>query len=201
MPSFRHLLCAALVLLPLTHAASAAESPKSFFGVELGARFAIPSCDRGEDTMTGRLCHAPQLKRSTPWGGDEYHVFYPRSGSVPYPRGEMLVDVVDGLIEAVHINTWGIEAQGPAMDALKLKYGPPAKQRSEKIRALRSRTPSVFADWEMKDYSVKYDGTTTTIDWGRITLATHRHRQIVHRQHGDGHCVAVAQRYTGAVGA
>lgn len=169
----------ALLLLPLAHAAGAAESPKAFFGVELGTRFAIPACGRGEDTMTSRLCHAAQMTRKTPWGADEYHVFYPRVGSVPYPRGEMLVDVVDGHIEAMHINTWGIEAQGPAMDALKLKFGPPAKQHSEKIRAHRARLPSVFAEWEMKDFSVKYDGTTTTIDWGRITLMTHRYRKIV----------------------
>ncbi len=149
------------------------------FGVELEKKFAIPACNTGENAITKRNCHLPSATAKTPWGATEYHVFFPRSGTVPYPRGEMRVEVVDGVILAIHIDTWGIEAQGPAMDALKAKFGPPGKQRSEKIRALRSRTPSIFAEWEMTDFSVRYDGTTSTIDWGRISLMTPRYRQIV----------------------
>lgn len=178
MPRLRHVLPLLLTAL-LCGAAHAAESAKAMLGVELGTRFLFPACSSGEDTMTRRHCYAAAMTRKTPWGAEEYHLFYPRSGTIPYPRGEMIVDVIDGFIEAIHINTWGIEAQGPAMDALKLKFGPPAKQRSEKIRAHRSRLSSLFAEWEMQDFSVKYDGTTTTIDWGRITLMSHRYRQIV----------------------
>jgi len=178
MLRFRHVPLLLLTAL-LCGTAHAAESAKAMLGVELGTRFRFPTCNSGEDTMTRRHCYAAAMTRKTPWGAEEYHLFYPRSGSIPYPRGEMIVDVIDGHIEAIHINTWGIEAQGPAMDALKLKYGPPQKQRSEKIRAHRARLPSLFAEWEMKDFSVKYDGTTTTIDWGRITLMSHRYRQIV----------------------
>ncbi len=172
----RHVLL--LVITLHCFASHAAEPAKSMLGVELGTPFRIPACSAGEEVMIRRHCHAPSLTRKTPLGADEYHVFYPRSGSVPYPRGEMLVDVVDGIVMAIHINTWGIEAQGPAMDALKLKFGPPQKQSSKKIRALRSRTPSLFAEWEMPDFSVRYEGTTTTIDWGRITLMTHRYRTM-----------------------
>ena len=59
--------------------------------------------------------------------------------TVPWARGEMIVDVANGFIEAVHVNTWGIEAQGLALDTLTKKYGPPARSRSEKIKGLRSR--------------------------------------------------------------
>ncbi len=170
------LLC---LLAAAVSAASAAEPAKVLFGAELGARFAFPSCARGEDAMTRRHCHVEALAAKTPWRSTEYRVFYPRDATAPYARGELVLDVVDGVIEAIHVDTWGIQGQGSALEALTKKYGPPARSYTEKIKAHRSRFPSRFAEWEFADYTVRLDGTTTTIDWGRITLATRRHRELV----------------------
>lgn len=180
MKTFRHLLITALLLGPTFFAAvtHAADSAKTMFGVELGSRFTIPACARGEDTMAKRYCHAEALSAKTAWGSQEHHVFYPRAETVPWARGEMIVDVSNGVIEAIHINTWGIEAQTLALDAMTLKYGPPARSRSEKIKGLRSRWPTKYAEWDLRDFSVKLDGTTGSVDWGRVTLATPRHQSM-----------------------
>lgn len=175
MKNLRHLL---LGLCLLTTAATAADPAKTMFGVELGARFIFPACARGEDALTKRHCHNATQIVKTPWGAEEYQVFYPRTEVVPYARGELVVDVVNGVIEAIHVSTWGIEAQGTAMTALKAKYGPPVRSRTEKIKGMRSRLPTQFAEWDMKDFSVRFDGTTSTIDWGRITLITRRYDQL-----------------------
>lgn len=176
MKTLRHLLCAVALLAPTVGVA--ADPAKTMFGVELGSRFLFPPCARGEDAMTGRHCYAEALTAKTAWGAEKYQVFYPRTASTPWARGEMAVDVVDGSIEAIYVNTWGIQGQGTALEALTKKYGPPTRSRSEKIPGQRSRFPSKFAEWDLKDYSVRLDGTTTTIDWGRITLETHRYRAL-----------------------
>lgn len=175
MKYLRHLLFS---LCLLATAATAADPAKTMFGIELGARFTFPACARGEDALTKRYCHSTQIVK-TPWGAEEYQVFYPRAEIVPYARGELVVDVINGVIEAVHVNTWGIEAQSNALDALRKKYGNPTRSRAEKMKGLRSRFPVQYAEWDMKDYSVRFEGVIHSIDWGRITLATNRYLQLV----------------------
>ncbi len=183
MHTFRHLLLALTLLIPCI--VGAADPAKTMFDVELGTRFQFPACARGEDTMTKRHCYAGSLTAKTAWGTVQYHLFYPHTSSTPWARGEMMVEVINGIIEAIHINTWGIQGQGTALETLTKKYGPPARSHSETIKAHRSRNPSKFAEWDLKDFTVKLDGTTTTIDWGRVTLATHSHRERL-KSHGAG---------------
>lgn len=168
----------AVLLVLVSAPAGAADPSKTMFGVELESRFGFPACARNEDTMTRRHCYAEALTAKTSWGAEQYHVFYPRLTIAPYARGEMVIEVVNGIIEGIYINTWGIEGQGTALAALTEKYGPPVRSRTEKIKAHRSRYPSRFAEWELADFSVKLEGTTSTIDWGRISLVTHRYRKL-----------------------
>ncbi|MBY0270823.1 MAG: hypothetical protein K2X06_13205 [Burkholderiales bacterium] len=177
MKIFRHLLI--ITLLLASTAIHAADPAKTMFGIELGSRFAIPVCARGEDTMAKRYCYAEALSTKTAWGSEERHVFYPRAETVPWARGEMVVDVINGVIEAIHVNTWGIEAQTLALDEMTRKYGPPSRSRSEKIKGLRSRWPTKYAEWDLRDFSVRLDGTTGSVDWGRVTLATPRYHKIL----------------------
>lgn len=179
MPAMRHFRQLLLLLLLFGGQAHATESAKTIFGVELGARFLIPPCTRGEDTMTRRHCYVEHQVDRTPWGTEEHRVFYPRPEVAPYARGEMLVETIGGFIEAIHVNTWGIQGQGTALEALTRSYGPPTRQHSEKVKAQRSRQAAQFAEWDMRDFSVKLDGITSTIDWGRITLATQRYQKLV----------------------
>jgi hypothetical protein len=62
--------------------------------------------------------------------------------------------------------------QVEALEALKKKYGPPARSHSEKMKGLRSRFLVQYAEWDAKDYSVRFEGVITSVDWGRITLGT-----------------------------
>lgn len=160
-------------------AAATAESAKTMIGVELGSRFTIPPCARGEETLTKRHCYVAAQTNKTPWGAEEHHVYYPSAAPIPYARGELVVEVLSGVIEAIKINTWGIEGQYSALEALTKKYGPPTRERREKMKSQRARLPVVYAEWELTDFSAKLDGITSTFDWGRITLATHRYRKLV----------------------
>lgn len=168
---------AALFLFTAT-AAAAADAGRTLLGVELGTPFRFPPCTRSEETATQRLCYAAAQTTKTAWGGEEHHVFFPSQPPVPYARGEMVIVVIGGNIEAIHVNTWGIEAQGPAMDMLGRKYGVPTRERREKMKSSRTRLPVQYAEWERPDYGVKFDGVTSTFDWGRITLASARYRKL-----------------------
>lgn len=176
MKSVRHLFCTLLLCLPA--ALQAAESRNAIFGVELGTRFQFPACARNQDALTGSHCHNAAQKVKTSRGTEEHRVFYPRPKVVPWARGELQVETtMDGIIVAIHVNTWGLQGQDTALADLIAKYGPPTRQRSEKITGQRSRFPSKFAEWDLKDIWVSLDGTTSTVDWGRVTLATPEHRR------------------------
>lgn len=174
MKNLRHLLLPALIVAAN---ACAADSPTAMFGVELGARFSYPACERGEDTLTKRHCYNAAQTTKTKWGTEEQHLFYPRTAVVPYARGELTIEVMNGLIEAIHVHTWGIEAQSTALDALKKKYGPPVRSHSEKMKGLRSRFPVQYAEWDARDYAVRFEGVINSVDWGRITLGTPKYFQ------------------------
>lgn len=180
MKSFRHLLCALLLCLPAS--LQAAEPRNALFGVELGTRFQFPACAPNQDALTDRHCHNAAQQTKTPWGTDQHRVFYPRPKVIPWARGELLVETANGIIVAIHVNTWGIQGQGTALEDLTRKYGEPTRQRSEKIVGQRSRFPSKFAEWELKDLWVSLEGTTSTVDWGRVTLATPDYRKRATQQ-------------------
>jgi hypothetical protein len=166
-------------LLMLAAITPAFAQDKMILGVELAARFLVPACNPGETAFPSRVCFDGSLTSRKAWGADEYYVFIPGAGTPPYVRGELKVFVVGGSVESVQVGTWGIQAQGIALEALTKKYGAPARARQEKQNALRSRFPTQFAEWEFGDFSVKLDGTTGSIDWGRIEASTHRYRKLL----------------------
>jgi hypothetical protein len=179
MKSLRLFVLLSGCLLMLAAIAPASAQDKSILGVELGARFLVPACNPGETAFPSRICFDGSLTSRKAWGADEYYVFIPSAGTPPYVRGELKVFVVGGSVESVQVGTWGIQAQGIALEALTKKYGAPARARQEKQNALRSRFPTQFAEWEFGDFSVKLDGTTGSIDWGRIEASTHRYRKLL----------------------
>lgn len=167
--------CASLVAA----AAHAVAQDKVVLGVELGAPFLASACGPGETVFPVTPCFdGGQINRMA-WGAEEYYVSIPKSGTPPYVRGEIKVLVVRGVVESVEIGTWGIQAQGIALETLTKKYGRPTRVRQERQNTLRSRFPVQFAEWEFADFAVRLDGTTGSIDWGRIEVSLHRYRKRV----------------------
>lgn len=163
----------ALLYVPVTPAAA---QGRNVLGIELGSRFLLPECGGG-GTATSRACinNDPVVRR--PWGADEYHVALPIAGTPSYVRGEIKVATVKGLVESVQIGTWGIQGQGVVLAALTKEYGKPTRTRQQKHPL--SREPAQFADWELADVLVRFVGTTGSIDWGSIEVATHNYHKLV----------------------
>jgi len=156
---------------------SAAAQGKGILGIELGSRFLLPECGAGGGAVTSRACVSPDPVVRKPWGADEYRVALPISGTPSYVRGEIRVTTVQGIVESVQVGTWGIQSQDGVLSALTNQYGKPTRIREQKHPL--SRTPARFAEWELADFSVKLEGSTGSIDWGSIEVASRRYLKLV----------------------
>ncbi|MGQ0749472.1 MAG: hypothetical protein ACT4PS_02960 [Betaproteobacteria bacterium] len=180
MPESTTLVVCLLVPLTTPHAAA---PDRMILGIELGTRFVVPPCEAKEVSVSARLCFNRASIDRKAWGAEEYYVSIPSAGTPPYVRGELRVSVIKGIVESIQVGTWGIQAQGGALEALTRKYGAPTRARKQTHNALRSRFPTQYAEWEREDFTVKLDGTTGSIDWGRIELTTRRYQVLV-KGHG-----------------
>ena len=152
---------------------------KTVLGLEIGAQFRVPACESGDGAFPARACYRGAPKHHKASEANEYQVTLPSAGTPAYVRGDIKVFVIAGRVESVQIGTWGIEAQPGALTTLTQKYGEPTRATHEKVKGLRSRFPTQYIEWEFADFSVKYDGTTGSIDWGRIVVSTQRYRKLL----------------------
>ena len=166
-------------LLSWALAGPAAARDKTVLGLEIGAQFRVPACEPGDGAFPSRNCYRGAPVHHKASAANEYQVTLPSAGTPPYVRGDIKVFVVAGLVESVQISTWGIEAQPGVMTSLTQKYGEPTRATQQKVKGMRSRFPTQYVEWDFADFSVKYDGTTGSIDWGRIAVSTHRYRKLV----------------------
>lgn len=154
---------------------------RTVFGIELGAKFNVPPCASGEGSYPASRCFKGGANAIEAWGGHDYHVFLPSAGTPAFVRGELIVAVKDGIVESVHINTWGFEAQFGAMSALKKQFGEPTRTSLKEGRnATRTRNRAQMAEWDFSDFSVRYDAVTGSIDWGQINISTRRYTKLLH---------------------
>lgn len=168
------------ILLLAGGAAPAAPGDRMVLGVELGAPFRVPKCDSRDGAVyAARLCFDGAAVRRKPWGAEQYDVALPNAETPAYVRGALIAFVVDGVVESVWVETWGIQGQGGALASLTQKYGKPARTRQERRNTLRSRFAVEFAEWDFPDFSVRFEGSTSSIDWGRIEISLHRYRKRV----------------------
>jgi hypothetical protein len=182
MRLYRYGFVLGCLLMPMTMVLSAPPD-KRILGIELGAPFSVPACSAREVSISTRICFNAGMIDRKPWGAQDYYVSIPSAGTPPYVRGELRVSVVRGIVESIQVGTWGIQAQGGALAALTKTYGEPARSRKEMHHALRSRFPTQYAEWDFDDFTVKLDGTTGSIDWGRIEMTMRRYQSLM-RDHG-----------------
>jgi hypothetical protein len=167
-------------LLPAAPAVPAVAQNRTVFGIELGARFNVPQCAPGEGSYPAKPCYTGSGATPEAWGGHDYHVFLPSAGTPAFVRGYLIVSVKDGIVESVHINTWGFEAQQGAMTALKKQFGEPTRVSLKEGRnASRTRNRAQMAEWVFSDFSIMFDGVMGSIDWGQIQVSTHRYTKLM----------------------
>lgn len=171
----------AVGVLLLAVMAPACAQDKMVLGIELGAPFRMPACKTGETATASRLCFKDAMPNHKVPGVQEY-VVANTTKALPYMRGDIHVMVLEGRVESVQVGTWGIDAQDNALKALSNQYGPPARTWRDRPKGLRARIATLYADWELRDFSVRLHGSVGSIDWGRVDASTHRYRKLVEGQ-------------------
>jgi hypothetical protein len=167
-------------LLLAAMAVPAAAQDRTMFGIELGARFGLPQCGPEDGSYPARRCFVKNPEAAAAGVGHDYRVFLPSAGTPAYVRGELMVSVIDGIVESVHINTWGFEAQHGALSALKKQFGEPTRtglKAGKNTSRYRHRVRT--AEWDFNDFSVVFDGVKGSIDWGLIKVSTHRYTKLM----------------------
>lgn len=178
MDVFSHKLCMGMLLLVVTTVPVLAQD-RTVFGMQIGARFDLPRCAPGEGSYPARRCYRADPTPARAWGGHEYRVFLPSAGTPAYVRGELTIAVIDDKVEFVHIPTWGFEAQHGAFAALTKQYGEPTHSGFKAGQnQYRSRHKVQSAEWVFSDFTVTFEGTTGSIDWGMIKVSTHRYLKL-----------------------
>jgi len=152
-------------------------------GIELGAPFRLPACKSGETATASRLCYKDAMPNPKVPGVHEY-VVANTAKAPPYMRGDIHIMVIEGRVESVQIGTWGIDAQDNALKGLSDQYGPPTRDWREKPTGLRARIATRYAEWELRDFSVRLHGSFGSIDWGRIDASTLRYRKLADGKEG-----------------
>lgn len=181
MKWFRLLAIAAMLLSVV---APATAQDKIVLGIELGAPFRMPACKPREDATASRLCFKDSMPYAKVPGVREYVISNITNPPSVYIRGDIHVMVIEGKVESVQIGTWGIDAQDNALKGLSDQYGPPTRSWREKPTGLRARIATRYAEWELRDFSVRLHGSFGSIDWGRIDASTPRYRKLVDGKEG-----------------
>lgn len=167
----------AIAVMLLSVTTSICAQGKIILGLELGAPFRLPACKAGESATASNLCFKDSMPNSKVPGVHEY-VVSNTNKLQPYMRGDIHIMVIEGKVESVQLGTWGIDAQDNALKALSDQYGPPTRTWRDKPTGLRARIATRYADWDLRDFSVRLHGSFGSIDWGRIDASTHRYRKL-----------------------
>lgn len=181
MRAMRTVFGVVAALLLAATAVPAAGQDRTVLGIELGARFNLPQCGPKDGSYPARRCFVRTAAATAAGVGEDYRVFLPSAGTPAYVRGELMVSVIDGIVESVHINTWGFEAQHGAMSALQKQFGEPTRsslKAGKNVSRYRHRVRT--AEWAFGDFSVVFEGVTGSIDWGLIKVSTRRYTKLTH---------------------
>ena len=156
---------------------------RTVFGIAIGEPLNIPECSKyGFD-----LLHIPGPCAKS-WGtiketGEvKMTVWFPtnQTPSIVKSFPPVQISVLEGKVEYLFFSTRGISSQEDDLAQLKAKYGRPHKiDRPRMQNALGAEFGAYRASWTFPGLLVQFEGTTGSIDEGRVKVITPRYKAIV----------------------
>lgn len=89
-----------------------------------------------------------------------------------YVAGDLEVEVIDGKLESIRINTRGLMTMILVTTDLQKKLGSPHSAQSIKLKTLRGEVDSTIASWHFANFDVTHIGAIGSINSGVVTFAT-----------------------------
>ncbi len=150
---------------------------ESFFGIEVGGRFAIRECSR-EDfnpsvNATGEgLCSIPGTDIQHPWGSVTHSVVFP-ANMESHGIKHIYVDEYNDSVVRIGAVTYGEPSQEEVFQDLVKKFGKPTSVNNAVLQnAFNAKFQSISARWVAPGYTVTFKGIEGDRLSGEIELQT-----------------------------
>ena len=153
---------------------SGAHAAGSFFGITLGAPFAVRECGLDDYGLSDRpldVCSRSADAAHHPWGAITHSVQFVGSYSSIGIK-TIFVKEFNGRVVNIGAATFGESAQNRLLADLTRKFGPPTSSHgSLKQNGYGAKFLSLHATWKKPGYTVTFDGLAGSRDAGEIDIS------------------------------
>lgn len=166
----------------------------SVFGIPLAVPITVPECARDKDRyeiFPKNVCYKrwtvytynkkyDSKNPAPPLGnGESLMISFPYAEKPSIMSGsDMMATVLDGKIEGVGFNTYGISSDDEALEKLSAKYGEPKSLIKNKVQNRMGASYDAFvAFWEFPDLFVTFESVATSLDSGLVNISTKKGKE------------------------
>jgi hypothetical protein len=167
---------------PKTLSSSAAPDTK-VFGLQIGAELTLPECERIKigsaftySESQQRWCYERIDRNGMLSLNEAILIKFPLNEWPRIVNGLSLVgQLIDGRLEGVGFNTFGLKAAPDVLQKLTEKYGSPSdSERYEVQNRLGAKFTTVRAIWNFSNLVVVFRGLSDSLDTGLVNIDTPR---------------------------
>jgi len=151
------------------------------FGIELRKPLNLPMCAGdyvGSKFISGRneqTCYLPDPNHLGGTAG--YTVELHKTFPTYLANNKILVEVLDGKVVGVYLNTSGIKTQNVLMKVLKDKIGEPTAHHARSVLNRQGVAISTFTStWNLNNIYVEFDPVKASLEEGIVWIATQEER-------------------------
>ena len=151
---------------------------ESFFGIELGAPFAVRDCtpaDVGIDAISHPLevCTARAEDTHHPWGAITHTVNLVGGNFNHHGLQVIYVKEFNGVVVNIGAVTRGELSQELVLHELTEKFGPPHSSKKSLVQnGFGAQFAAIHATWTKPACMVRFDGMTDSREVGEIDIST-----------------------------
>lgn len=150
------------------------------FGLPLAQEFSLPECKKGVygySTGTDYVCFQRLFGREKQSGQivtESVRIRFPIADSPSIVRGgELIARIIDGKLEGLGFNTFGIRNADIVLGKLKEKYGDPEVFAPHTVKnALGASFEAFDASWSKINLRVHFQSVSGSLDSGLVQIDT-----------------------------
>lgn len=155
----------------------------ALFGIELQEVISqrLPPCHYdAAGKLDATPCRHEAGTTKTAWGTAGTDVLLGPTDAPGYLRSLGYATAGDGRVIAVAAATLGAPYQLEVLAALKAKFGRPSKATSEILtNSFGVRVRAYYASWDLPGATLRFEGLSNQLDWGRISLDSREYVMLV----------------------
>jgi hypothetical protein len=168
---------------------AAPQHDMTVFGIALGQDFTIQECPKRKigrlymySPSSGAVCFErlfDKVSETGPVVNDSVSIRFPAGETPELMTGlGMIGAVIDGKLEGIGFNTFGIRTQDSDIETLKKKYGDPTTLAPTKVTTrIGASFDAITATWDLPDLYVSFKSAASSIDSGLVNIDTRKGKE------------------------